>query len=794
MRPRPRSFTSNRLIAFLTASALSTAALSVWPSGARASSQTAPFAGHVGLTRATSTPAFPAPVQAPQGAPNILLILIDDAGFAVSSAFGGAARTPNIERFAAEGVRYNRFHTTAICSPTRAALLTGRNHHQVGFGNLQDLAAGFPAYDTVWNPQTASIARILQTDGYSTAAFGKWHNTPKWEISPAGPFTHWPTGLGFDHFYGYMAGTDDQWEPHLYNDTTSIPAPGTPDQGYHLTPDLVNRAVAWVDDHDAAAANRPYFLYFATGAVHMPHQVPKAWIERNKGRFDGGWDRYREEAFARQKALGVVPQDAKLTPRPAGLPAWDSLPQDQRRLYARQMEVYSAFMEETDAEIGRLVDTLRKRPGGDNLLIFYIIGDNGGSAEGGIEGTIVNETSKLGGAPEGLQVQLANIDKLGGPDVANNYAAGWAWATTTPFKWVKQVASHFGGTRNPLIVDWPGHTTESGRVRSQFAHVNDIAPTILDVIGKTLPKDISGVEQIPFEGHSLKATFSDPNAPETHTEQYFEIFGNRAIYKDGWVAAAKRNYDPWNLSTALNHVFGDNPDNDRWELYHVAEDFSEANDLAGSDPKRLEALKAEFTREGLRNNVFPLVPLPIGAPTISDPHQRSFTYEPDVSCLPQNVLPNIIGPAHTLRTEIAKPSPTGSGVILAEGGRLGGWVLYEKDHHLVFENNAFGQHRDTISSSGALAATVHELGFSFTPDKPPTAALPLARRAADGTIRLLADGQEIAHGAVHLYPSVMASYSETFDIGQDRGSQVSRDPAARKPFDGSLGQTHITLP
>ncbi|HEX7854220.1 MAG TPA: arylsulfatase [Sphingobium sp.] len=777
-----------RAALLLAATGLSTSAFAQASAGGREG-----FAGKIGATRAESTSAFPKPVQAPQGAPNVLLILLDDIGFAATSTFGGLAQTPNLDRLAANGVRYNRFHTTAICSPTRASLLTGRNQHQVGYGNLADVAAGFPAYNSIWKQETASIARILQGSGYSTAAFGKWHNTPKWEISAAGPFNHWPTGLGFDHFYGFQSGEDNQWEPHLYNDTTQIPAPATPEQGYHLTSDLVNKAVGWVDDHEAVASQKPYFLYFATGAVHTPHHVPQEWIDRNKGRFDAGWDVYREQALERQKRLGVVPRDTKLTPRPEGLPAWSSLSPDERRLYAHQMEVYSAFIEHTDAEIGRLVDTLRARPGGENLLVLYVVGDNGGSAEGGVEGRIGNEAASAGGEAHDVQTQLANIDKFGGPELSNHYAAGWAWATTTPFQWMKQVASHFGGTRNPLVVSWPGHTAAPGQVRSQFGHVNDIAPTILDAAGIALPAEIDGVKQIPFEGHSLLATFTNARAPETHTTQYFEIFGNRAIYKNGWVAAAKRKYKPWELLENLPRVYQDDTATDRWELYNVDKDFSEANDLAASNPAKLEELKAAFVSEGTRNGVFPLVPLPGGAPSIVDPRRKSFVYQPDISALPQNAIPELSGKAHRFTVAIKGDAARGTGAILAEGGRLGGFVLYAKGGRLVFENNAFGQHRDTILSSGPLPTGPVTVGYEFVPSAPAGGAPSFLPKPGPGTIRLLINGEVVGESPVQQFQTSAGSFGESFDIGRDRGSPVSKDADAQRPYSEALGETRLDL-
>lgn len=758
-----------------------------------ATAQTAEgFTGKIAVNRAQAIPAFPKRAEAPKAAPNVVVILLDDVGFAATSAFGGLARTPNLEALAADGVRYNRFNTTAICSPTRAALLTGRNQHQVGFGNLQDIPAGFPAYNTIWKKETASIARILQENGYSTAAFGKWHNTPQWEISSAGPFTHWPTGLGFDHFYGFLAGEDNQYEPHLVDNTTPVDPPATPAQGYHLTTDLVDHALRWVDEHDALAGTKPYFLYFATGAVHQPHHVPAEWIARNKGRFDGGWDKYREEAFARQKRLGVVPADAKLTPRPEGLPAWDSLSADQKKLYARQMEVYSAYLEHTDAEVGRLIKEIRSRPGGQNTLIFYIVGDNGGSAEGGLDGSLANEAASGTGGQVGVAGQLSQLDKFGGPDVANHYAAGWAWATTTPFQWMKQVASHFGGTRNPLIVSWPGHTAAAGAVRSQFGHVNDIAPTILDAAGITLPETIDGVKQLPFEGRSLVPTFTDAKAPDTHREQYFEILGNRAIYKDGWVAAAKRPYLPWTLIESRLAIYGSDPAADPWELYHVDADFSEATNLAAKEPAKLAELKAEFEKEGLRNGVFPLLPLPVGAPTIFDAKAKRFAFRADVGQLPRNAFPDLAGRAHRFEVDIPGNAAAGSGVLLAEGGRLGGFALYVKQGRLVFENNAYGQSHQTVVADAPLPDGPATVAFAFVPDVP--AKAPWLNPTSPGTLTLYVNGKQVAAGQIGKFPSIAGAYSEGLDAGLDRGSQVSADAAGHAPYSGPLGEVRLLLP
>jgi arylsulfatase len=751
-----------------------------------------PFAGTIGRSSLDSRPSWTKPVTAPAGAPNVVLILLDDVGFGATSAFGGAARTPRLEKLANEGVRYNRFHTTAICSPTRAALLTGRNHHQVGFGNLQDFPAGYPGYDTIWKKETASVAEVLRQNGYSTAAFGKWHNTPRWEVTPAGPFDRWPTGLGFEYFYGFHGGSANQWEPALYRNTLRVEAPAKPAQGYHLTTDLVDEATRWLHEHQASAPGRPYFLYFATGATHTPHHVPSAWIAESKGRYDQGWDALREEIFARQKRLGVIPAAAELTPRPSGLPAWSTLSSEQKRLYAHQMEVYSAFLEQTDFEVGRLVDEVRRSPGGDNTLILYVVGDNGGSAEGGQDGTSVHERSIAAGARESVASQLQHIDDLGGPGYNNHYPAAWAWATTTPFQWMKQVASHLGGTRNPLVVSWPGHVKASDQVRSQFGHVNDIAPTIYEAAGITPPDLVNGVAQVPLEGKSLLASFADPKAPEAHHTQYFDIFGNRAIYQDGWVAAAKRDYEPWNAFRQADRILKPNLEQDRWELYDLRSDYSEAHDLAATHPEKLAALKAEFDEEARRNGVYPLVPLPFGAPELIG-KRRSFTYAGDVGALPEAVVPELTGRSHRIEVDLLAPARNAGGVLVAEGGRFGGFSLYVKDGRLVYENNAFGQDHQKIVASQPLPPGRLTVAYEFIVEAPaPSAALSVFAKVKAGVGHLYVGDRLVGEARFEVFAAF--HYGESFDIGLDRGSAVSKDYQGPFAFNGKVEEVRLSLP
>lgn len=757
-----------------------------------------PFAGVVADTREKSTPSFPAPVRPPKGAPNVVLILLDDVGFSASSTFGGAAATPELDRLAATGLRYNQFHTTAICSPTRAALLTGRNQHQVGFGNLADIATGYPAYNSIWPKETASIAEILRLNGYSTAAFGKWHNTPNWEISPAGPFDRWPTGLGFEYFYGFLFGETSQWEPQLYRNTVAVEAPKRPEQGYHLTSDLVDDAIKWLHNHDAVASEKPFFLYFAAGATHAPHHVPQEWIDKYRGQFDQGWDRLREENFKRQKQLGVIPAGAELTPRPEGLPAWDSLTPEQKKLFAHQMEVYSAFLSHTDHEVGRLLQAIDDEGKTQDTLVLYVVGDNGGSAEGGLNGSASN-LGTLQGAKADVPDMLSHLSDLGSPLHDNHYAAGWSWATTTPFQWMKQVASHFGGTRNPLVVSWPGHVNRPEAIRSQFGHVNDIAPTILDAAGLSFPGKVNGVEQIPFEGKSLVASFSDPAAKGRHSTQYFEIFGNRAIYKDGWVAGARR-YAPWEVFSNIGKVFRGGFENDRWELYHVDEDFSQAHDLAAQNPAKLAELKAEFDREARRNGVFPLVPIPdpphTPSPVVGKTH---FVFRDGVERLPLGVSPELGAHSHRLTALIDNEDGKAQGVIVAQGGRHGGFALYVQEGRLVYEANTFGQTHEKIVSSKPLpsgkVAIVYEydVDFSLTEAAKGLLSSALLAKARPGKARLSVNGEEVASGHFSAFGGFRSAGTESFDIGRDDGSPVSVAYPSPNAFSGKIRKIEIDV-
>ncbi|MBW2463433.1 MAG: arylsulfatase, partial [Deltaproteobacteria bacterium] len=648
---------------------------------------------------ATAPPRFH--VEAPEDAPNVLIVLIDDIGFGVSETFGGAVRTPTLSRLAESGLRYNQFHTTALCSPTRMSMLTGRNHHSANTGSVQEVATAFPGNQGLRPGSVAPLAEMLRLNGYSTAAFGKYHETPPWELSVSGPYDRWPTSSGFDKFYGFIAGETNQWAPMLIDGRTPVERPDDPD--YHFTTDMANQAINWTRAQNAMTPDKPFFVYFATGATHAPHHVPEEFIARYRGEFDEGWDVYREATLARQIEAGVVPEGTALTERPEELPAWDTLSADQKRLYARQMEVFAGFAEHTDREVGRVVDAIEAMGELDNTLILYVFGDNGDSGEGGLNGT-VNEIAALNGLPATVEEQLAHIDELGGPTTYPHFSAGWAHAGNTPFQWMKQVASHYGGTRNPLVVHWPGGIEASGEVRSQWHHVTDVAPTIMAAAGLPFPESVNGAEQSPFEGVSIAYSFDDASADDQHTVQYFEMFGNRAIYQDGWVAAVKHK-TPW--ATNPDTPLGES----QWALYHVAEDFSQAHDLAAEQPERLEAMQALFTEEAIKHNVLPLDDRVFerfnaeiaGRPDVMGDRTSLTVYEGMVG-MTENTFINVKDRSHTITAQLEIPAGGGEGVILSQGGRFAGWSLYMKSGRLHYAYNWVGRELYTVSTPRALPA------------------------------------------------------------------------------------------
>ena len=740
------------------------------------------MAQHGTAADASATPpAAPAVTRqlAPAGAPNIVVVLLDDVGFGAAGTFGGPVETPALDALAHDGLRYNRFHTTAICSPTRAALLTGRNAHAAGVGSVMNSATTHPGYRGVLREDTATIARILGQNGYATSAWGKWHLVPDWEASQTGPFTHWPTGAGFDKFYGFLGGETDQYEPTLYDGTAPVVRERAP--GYHLTEDLAEQAIAWMQMQRAVDPARPLFLYFAPGGTHAPLQPPADWVERYRGKFDQGWDRLREETFARQKAAGVIPRDAVLTPRPDALPAWDSLTPAEQRTSARLMELYAAFLAHTDAQVGRLREALRDMDQYDNTLFVYIVGDNGASAEGGLTGS-TNYMGDLQGLVSDVARYADAPQTLSGESTYAHYNAGWAWGTNTPFPWTKQVASHLGGTRNPMVLAWPERIRDRGGLRSQFGHVNDIVPTILEVTGIALPASVNGVAQQPLDGVSLAYSFDDAKATERHTTQYFEIFGNRSIYHEGWMASAFRGRAPWAvISGARSEDFAA----DRWELYDLRADFSQGTDLAAREPARLRELQQLFAREATANDVLLHNPTPenMRFPSLAGDRTR-FSYRPGTLGVAEKEAPNTKTRSHAIEAHLRVPQGGAHGVLATLGGRSAGWSLYLDAQGVpVYRLRIFDTEELTLRGSGALPAGDHVLRVEF--------AASGASPVPGGTLRLLVNGTETARGEVKR-TATMYSIDETFDIGLDTGSSPA-DYRAPFPFTGTLQRVDVEL-
>ncbi|WP_222428761.1 arylsulfatase [Denitratisoma sp. DHT3] len=753
------------------------------------------FQGVIAPTRAASKPDWPQMPHAPKGAPNVVVVLLDDVGFAAPGTFGGAIPTPSLDKLAKQGLTYNQFHVVGICSPTRAALLSGRNHHQVGFGTVTDNPAGFPGYNMSWPKSAASVAEVLRQNGYSTAAFGKWHNTPAWEVSTAGPFDRWPTGLGFDYFYGFMAAQSSQWTPQLYRNTTPVePAQRPP--AYHFTTDMVDDAIHWLRQQRAEMPDRPYFAYLATGATHAPHHAPKEWIEKFRGKFDQGWDKYREETFARQKKLGIIPANARLAPRPASVQAWESIPPAQRRLLARQMEVFAGYLAHTDHEIGRFLAEARRQPGGDNTLVLYVAGDNGPSPEGGPEGSR-HHTSRVYGLSDTPEAFAAAIDELGGEHSDLNYPTGWALATATPFPGAKQMASTLGGIRNALVVSWPSRIKEGFGIRSQFHHVVDIVPTIYEAAGIAAPDRVNGIPQIPIDGHSMVYSFAAPKAPSNHTLQYFEVMGNRGIYQDGWFAGAT-HYETWNILETLRQR--KSLADDKWTLHNLNEDFSGVVDLAAKYPEKLAQLKAAFDAEAKRNQVLPLSDSPLDnffSGGVPDPTagRKNFVYGGDTVRVTPALAPPVLGRQHRIEARIERPAANSEGVIAAFGGGDGGYALYVKDGHLVYELNLNGLAHERIVSRESLPTGASTVAFEFQPDGNVPANPMMKYFVRPGTGRLFVNGQPA--GEHHFarfggfgHPTI---YSETLDIGRDLGSAVGEGYAAPFPFSGKVEEVRFML-
>lgn len=702
-----------------------------------------------------------------KGSPNVLLVMLDDVGYGTCSTFGGPVPTPGVDKIAEAGLRYNQFHTTALCSPTRASLLTGRNHHSVHMGGITEIANSFPAYDSAIPPETATIAEILKQNGYSTGCFGKWHLTPSWEQNPAGPFNHWPTGMGFERFYGIIGAEASHWEPPVYDQTTPI-EPHLNKEGYHLTEDLADQAIKWIAQQKAAAPDKPFFCYFAPAAVHAPHHVAPEWVEPFRGQFDEGWDQLRQSIFDRQLKLGVIPEGTILTPRPEEVPSWDEYPDRYKPVASRLMEVFSGFLAHTDAQVERVIDSLGDQDCFDNTLVIYLTGDNGASAEGTIHGAW-SAPSFQNGVPEDPEWLLEHMDDFGTDRCENHFNVGWAWALDSPFQWMKQVASHFGGTRNALAMSLPG-TLPAGELRSQFHHVIDLAPTILDIVGIELPESVNGIRQDPVHGGSMSYSFESATAPSQHTTQYFEILGNRAIYHDGWMASCFHGRLPW-----IRFVgFDFDGEQERWELYNIANDYSQGVDLAEQEPQKLLELQELFEAEAERYSIYPL--RDASAKRGGDyavPHSLTthtkMTYTPLHVRMPEHSIINIKNVSHRIAANITIDSDAPSGVIACQGGNMAGWSLYVTSDGLpAYVYNWYGHEFTELFGPECLTQGEHRLELHYQHD---------GGFAAGGTATLLLDHKPVDVKRIErTVPVVFSMSGETFDVGRDTGSAVGHYP------------------
>ena len=702
-------------------------------------------------------------VKAPEGAPNVMVILIDDQGFGVASAFGGPVKEPVLDRLASEGLRFNNFNTTALCSPTRTALLTGYNHHSNNMGSIAEAATSFPG-NTGVRPQTITpMAEVLRQNGYSTAAFGKYHETPPWEVSVSGGYDRWPTHSGFDKFYGFIGGETNQWAPTIYDGVTRVETPRTPN--YHFTTDMTNQAISWIQAQHTLTPDKPFFTYFATGATHAPHHAPKEWIEKYKGKFAMGWDKLREQTLAKQIELGIVPKGTKLAPKPEAIKDWESLSAQEKELFAHEMEVFAGFAEFTDHEVGRLLDSLKDMGVLDNTLVFYIVGDNGSSAEGNMTG-LFNETAALNGIRENFDDVYKNMDKLGGPLTYPHYAAGWAVAGDAPFSYTKQVASDFGGTRNGVVVYWPKGIQAKNEIRTQFSHAIDIAPTVYDAVKIPAPKVVNGIVQRPIEGTSMLYSFDGAKTPTKHTTQYFEMFGNRAIYQDGWVARTIHR-EAWEFQPRTSL------DKDVWQLFNVNEDFSEANDLAATNPKKLQELQKVFLKEAVKYNVLPiddrslerLNPEIAGRPDLMGTRTSLTLY--DGMNVNEGAALNTKNHSYTVTADVDLADASSNGVIISQGGRFGGWSLYMKDGIAHHQYNYLGLERSNVGATKALTAGHHVIKYEFSIDE--------AKAGAGGTAVLSVDGEKVAEGKIPKTHPYLQSMDEGINVGADHETPVSED-------------------
>ncbi|MGZ3528937.1 MAG: arylsulfatase [Vulcanimicrobiaceae bacterium] len=753
------------------------------------------FKGVANRTLAGSVADYPIPVQAPDGAPSVLLVLIDDAGFGNGATFGGPIASPTLERLAQEGLRYNRFHVTALCSPSRAALLSGRNHHSVGFGSVAEFCGGWPGYNATWPKSAASIAEILRNNGYNTAAFGKWHLTPDDQQGPAGPFRRWPNGVGFDYFWGFLGGEASQYDTVITENNTVLGPPQ--DENFYFPDAMADKTIQWLRGQKSQDAQKPFFIYFATGSSHAPHHVAGKWADKYKGKFDDGWDALRVQTFERQKKLGVIPADAQLTPRADAFPAWDSLSPEDKALYSRQMEVYAGYQENADYNVGRVVQAIEDIGILDDTLIIYILGDNGSSMEGTVTGCF-NELTVLNGVPLPPEQQLRLINEVygglsawGGPATDPHFACAWAWAGNTPFQWGKQVASHFGGTRNPMVVSWPKRITDKGGIRSQFTHLIDVVPTILELADIPVPKLVNGIEQMPMHGVSFVYTFDDAKAAERHTQQYFEIFANRAMYKDGWIASCKLDRIPWEMDPKSLARFAPgvwDPEKDAWELYNTLDDFSQANNLAQKYPEKLNELKALFWEEAEKYNVTPLLAgmsVFFGFLPTAGAEKTTFTFYPGVENVGPGMIPHIYGTSYAIEADLVIPSAGVEGAIVANADFLGGFALYVQNGKLQHTYSFLGIKSDTISSPEPLPAGPVIARYEFIADA--------SKPGTGGISRLVVNGKNVAEGRLeHTVPARFSAYA-CMDIGRDNDKPVSLTYKSPFAFTGTINKVTFDL-
>ncbi|WP_346836565.1 arylsulfatase [Microbulbifer sp. SAOS-129_SWC] len=753
-----------------------------WPDREHLPIPLSPFKGKIGKTYKDSTADWQKHAAAPDGAPNVIIVLLDDVGFGQASTFGGLISTPKLDELASEGLKYNRFHTTSICGPTRAALLTGRNHHMTGNGFLMEWATGFPSYSTMMPRDTATIGRILQDNGYATWWFGKNHNTPDWETTVAGPFNNWPTGLGFDYFYGFNAGETDQYYPVLFENTTPVEPDKTPAEGYHFMTDMTDRAIARMKLSKSVAPDKPFFMYFAPGATHAPHQEPAEWRDKYKGKFDMGWEKYREEVHKRQLDMGIIPPGTKLTPRPDWVRPWDSLTDVQKKIYTRLMENFAGYLSFADHEVGRLLDAVKQLPDADNTMVIYIVGDNGASAEGGPNGTF-NEIASLNGIQTPLEDLVPLLDKVGQPGTEPHYPRGWAWAGDAPFQWVKQVASHLGGTRNPMVVSWPAKIKHDDQPRDAFLHVIDVVPTILEAAHIPMPETVDGIEQKPLEGKSFLPSFDNPEF-KGRSSQYFEIFTNRSMYKDGWKADAQHTL-PWRQDLAPG-----NWDKDRWELYYLPDDFSEAVDLADKKPEKLAEMKKLFDEAAQQYHVYPFddrgsarLAIPKPLPPGAKPDAKLFTYFAGATRIPETAAPPMKNRSWTVTAKVKADGAKTDGVILGFGGSAAGLTLYLDKGIPVFVYNYFNSYT-TLKGKSALSGDA-------------TIAVQFEYQGGDKTggpalVTLMVNGEQVAQQKMDATVSGRFG-ADTFGIGADTGQPVTPEYEPPYPFNGAIDKVTVEL-